>query len=553
MRSQSAEPPTWEAVRKRNSIERMKAVKPGLDVIHELPAMIATGYEAVPEEDFVRLQWYGAYHDKPKVGTFMLRVKIPAGILVPRQLELIGRLSRDLGHNHGELTTRQNVQLHGLRLEHLPEVLATLDGVGLPSAGACGDNVRNFTSCPLVGIDAAELFDVRPTIERAARFFREHREYSDLPRKHKITIAACPHQCNAPQIHCIALIGVVREGQNGFAIRVGGGLSTFPRIADDLGVWIPEEDAVEVLAGILDVWRTDLRYRMSRARARLKFMIEDLGAEAFRALLESRLGRTLLRGEAPRAPEREIDHTGVHAQKQDGLTVLGFPVPLGLISGSQMVELSLVAAAVNAEIRITRRQNFLLANVPHGDVASVVAQVERIGFSPRTHPLRALSIACTGDPFCNFTVASTKSRLAMIVEHLEQTFGDQVAGLKLHLDGCPHACAHHWIGDIGLQGTTLRERGPNGERRQGYDVFLRGALGANAAIGRPVLRRVPADDIHTVLERLVRGWLDERAAHSANGAPPTLLDFFDRSTDEQLLALAGLALEGTETPQTQEV
>jgi len=522
---------TWDLVRKRNFVERLKHEKGGLDVIDDLPSMIERGYEAVPEEDFVRMQWYGLYHDKPKLGYFMLRVKLPGGVLTPAKLRVLGEISQQYGRGFGELTTRQNVQLHWIELAQLPEVLRTLDAAGLTTTGACGDNVRTITGCPVAGIDRGELFEAQPLIEEVTRFFIHNRKYSDLPRKHKITIAACPHQCNAPEIHCIALIGAPRASGPGFAVRVGGGLSTWPRLADDLGVWVPAEEALAVLRAIVDVWREDLKYRLSRAKARLKFMVHDLGPAAFRARVEERLGRRLDDGTVPPAPAEEHDHTGIHRQRQPGLFYAGFPVHLGLVDGETMVRLADLVASWDGEIRITRRQNFILAHIPAARVEEVVKTVGALGFPLQGTGLRGASIACTGDPFCNYTVAETKGKLQEIVAHLERTFGEQVAGLRLNLDGCPHACAHHWIGDIGLQGTTLRERGAAGERLHGYDLFLRGGLGQNAAIGRPVLQRVPGTKVHVVIERLFRAYLDGRR----EGEP--IQQFFARHGDDELAAL----------------
>jgi sulfite reductase beta subunit-like hemoprotein len=535
--------PDWEMVRKRNFVERLKHEKGGLAVLDDLPGMIAAGYEAVPEEDLVRLQWYGLYHDKPKLGTFMMRVKVPGGILTPAALRTIGDISRRFGRGHGELTTRQNIQLHWLAMERLPEVLATLDAAGLTTAGACGDNVRNITGCPVGGIDRDELFDCREVVREAADTFLRRREYSDLPRKLKITIAACPHSCNAPEMHCIALVGMRCSGAPGFAVKVGGGLSTWPRLADDLGVFVPLEAAVEVLRAILDVWREDRRYRLSRARARLKFMVDDLGPQRFRQRVEDRLGRPLADGAVPSPPVGEMDHAGIHPQRQPGQVYAGFPAYLGLMSGDQMVRLADLAAEIagpDGEIRLTRRQNFILSGIPEARAAELVERVAAIGFPLGPGHLRRLAIACTGNPFCNFTVAETKGRLRQIVEHLESAFGESAAALgelRLNLDGCPHACAHHWIGDIGLQGTTLRERGPGGERMQGYDLFLRGGIGRDAAIGRPVLRRVPGDVVHLAIERLCRAYLDRRLASE------TIQTFFTRLSDEQLVAIAGVPSE----------
>src|SRR5213592_2876469 len=211
---------TWELVLKRNPVERIKRDKAPLGIRDELPALIAAGYEAVPEEDIVRLQWWGLYHDKPKVGTFMLRLKIPSGILPPAKLRAIGEVSNRYGRGDSELTTRQCIQLHWLELARLPEVLDDLDAAGLSTAGGCGDTVRNITGCPVQGLDAGELFDSSGIVEAASDRFYGNPDFANLPRKHKYTIASCSDRCNAPEINCVALIGAIHEGREGFAVRV---------------------------------------------------------------------------------------------------------------------------------------------------------------------------------------------------------------------------------------------------------------------------------------------------------------------------------------------
>src|SRR5947209_7925342 len=315
---------TWELVLKRNPVERLKQDKSPLGILGELPALIAAGYERIPEEDIVRLKWWGLYHDKPKIGTFMLRVKVPGGILAPDQLRAIGEISNDFGRGEGELTTRQNVQLHHLELKALPDVFERLHAAGLTTAGACGDTVRNITGCPVAGLAHDELFDATPVVEEAARLFYGNPDYSDLPRKHKIAITACADACAAPEINCVALVGALRDGEEGFGVLVGGGLSSVPRIARELGIWVPKADAVTVLAAILDEWREDLRYRVSRVKARLKFMIDDIGPEGLRERIEARLGRTFEDFELPHAPAPG-NHLGVHPQR-DGRFYVGAPV-----------------------------------------------------------------------------------------------------------------------------------------------------------------------------------------------------------------------------------
>jgi ferredoxin-nitrite reductase len=525
-----APPPDWELVYKRNPVERIKRDKSPLGILDELPALIAAGYEEMPEEDMVRLKWWGLYHDKPKVGTFMLRIKLPGGRVSPQGLRAIGQISNEYGRGEGELSTRQNVQLHWLELGALPAVFDRLHAAGLTSAGGCGDAVRNITGCPVAGVGADELFDAQAVVDEAAEFFYGNPDYSNLPRKHKITIAACADRCNAPEINCISLVGVRYEDIDGFAVLVGGGLSSVPRIARDLGVFVPKDEAIEVLAALLDAWKEDLRYRVSRVKSRMKFMVDDYGPEGIRAEVERRLGRELASYELP-PPGELSDHVGVHPQKQAGLSYVGVPVHVGLITGDQMIAVADLAEDVGGDVRVTRQQNFVLAGVPDERVDEVVGRLGEIGFPLDVNSVRASSIACTGEPHCNFSVTETKPRLDSLVQHLETRFGDDIAGLKLHLDGCPHACAQHWVGDLGFQGTTVRDE--QGKRRQAYDVFLRGGLGPQAAIARPVFRRVPTEELDETVTQLVSGWLSARTDGESFRA------FCDRTSDQELGALVG--------------
>jgi sulfite reductase beta subunit-like hemoprotein len=531
-RAPVAKPPAdWELVLKRNPVERLKREKAPLGIRDELPALIAAGYESVAEEDVVRLQWWGLYHDKPKIGTFMLRVKVPAGKLSPRELRAIGETSNLFGRGDGELSTRQNIQLHWLELAKLPDVFAHLEAAGTTTAGGCGDTVRNITGCPVQGLAGDELFDCTPVVDAAAEQFYGNPDWANLPRKHKYSIAACADRCNAPEINCISLIGTVSEGREGFAVLVGGGLSSVPRIARDLGVFIPREEANEILGAITSVWSEDLRYRVSRVKARLKFMVDDIGPEGIRERVEARLGRKLADYALPPVTVEPSHHLGVHAQKQEGLSYIGVPVHLGLVSGDQMIAIAELADRFGGDVRLTRQQNFIVTGVPNASVAEATAELERIGFPLDSNPVRGNSIACTGEPHCNFSVAETKTRLGRLIDGLEQRFGPEIADLRLHLDGCPHACAQHWVGDLGFQGTTSRDEG--GVRRQAYDIFVRGSLGPEPEIGKSLFRRVPTDELDAPVHGLIAGWIERREPGE------TFTAFSRRLSDDELGELAG--------------
>jgi sulfite reductase beta subunit-like hemoprotein len=522
--------PTWETILKRNSVERLKHELFPTELAAQWERVAGTSYEKLPEEDVVRLQWFGLYHDKPKVGSFMMRIKIPSGILSAEALATIGEIAEHHGRDQGEITTRQNIQLHYITLDRFPEILDRLKCAGVTTMGGCGDVVRNITGCPVGGIDRDELFDATGVISDAATFFYGNREYSDLPRKHKITIAACPAQCNAPEINCVALVGARKDGRDGFAIRVGGGQSSTPRLSRDLGVFVTCEQALAAMRAILDVWRLTTEYRISRVKARLKFMVDDYGPAGFRKLVEERLGYAMEDLPELPLPDREGEHIGVHEQKTPGRYYAGFPVRLGLMSGRQMRELAGIADEVGGDVRLTRRQNFILTGIQKARLSEIVDRVGAIGFPLDANGLYASSIGCIGDTHCNYSVVSTKPKLAAIIERLTVQFGDRVGALKLNLDGCPHACGQHWTGDIGLQGTTAR--GPKGEPLEAFDIILRGGLGRDAAIGKPLLRRVPSAQVEDYVARLFAGYLENHQPEES------FARFCVRTPDNDLISLA---------------
>ena len=382
-----------------------------------------------------------------------------------------------------------------------------------------------------MGVDADELFDVTPVLDEAHRFFTGNPDYVDLPRKHKISISACASRCNAPEINCISLVGVLRDGEPGFCVLVGGGLSSVPRVARDLGVFVRPDEAIPVLRALLDTWRDDLRWRVSRVKSRMKFMVDALGPEGVRAEVERRLGYELPSFALPPIEVEPDDHLGIRDQPQDGLASIGVPVHVGLLGGERLVALGGLLEPLGAEARITRQQNLVLADVPAGEVVAVVAALGDLDLSLELNGVRGNGIACTGEPHCNYSVTETKTRLDKLIVGLEERFGDGVAPFRLHLDGCPHACGQHWVGDIGFQGTTARDEA--GERGQAYDVYLRGALGPRAAIAKPVFRRVPTAELDGLVHELVAGWLDRRADGESMRA------FLDRTTDEELGLLVG--------------
>ena len=483
------EPPTRELVLKRNSMERLKLDKAPLSIIDELPHLIATGYVDIPEEDIVRLKWWGLYHDKPKIGTFMLRIKLPAGRITPAQLRAVGELSNAHGRGEGELSTRQTIQLHYLELASLPHVFDRLAEVGLTSAGACGDAVRNVTGCPVAGIAHDELFDVTPIVDAVTSFFYGNPDYSNLPRKHKISISACADRCNAPEINCISLVGAVREGVEGFGVLVGGGLSSVPRLARELGVFVGKDEVLPVLRALLDAWQEDLRYRISRVKARIKFMVDDYGPEGMRAEVERRLGHVLPDFSLPSHPATHTDHLGVTAQKQDGLATVGIPIHVGLITGDRLTALAEIAERFGGDVRVTRQQNLVLTGVPADEIEATLAAIGEAGFELGVNPVRggldrlhgraALQLLRHRDEDAARLVdPGSREPLRRLDRRPAAPSRRLPARVRAALGRRPRLPGHHG---------SRRE----GKRRQAFEIYVRGALGADAAIGRPLFRPRP--------------------------------------------------------------
>jgi ferredoxin-nitrite reductase len=527
-------------------VERIKAERPPLALLTALPELAAVHYAAVSEDDILRLQWLGLYHDKPRIGRFMLRVRLPGGVITPAQLAALSQVSSQWGGGVGELTTRQDIQLHEIELAALPDVLRALDAAQLSTLGACGDVLRNITACPLAGRHPHEVFDISADLAALVERFGVRRE-ADLPRKHKWSLSACPEQCVIPEFHDIGILAQRHQGADGFVLRLGGGLSTTPRIARELGAFIPRALLGDALAALLARWRDDPRYRQSRGRARFKFLVDDVGPIALREVVEAQLGPLV--SVAASEPVSRAAELGVFPQRQAGLVAIGVAVAEGLFAAERMAGVAQLASAAGAGIRLSREQNLLLVDVPSARVASTLAELGRLGLMPSNTGLAGTSIACTGDPYCNFALGATKPALHALRTELASRFGEQLGALRIYLDGCPHACGQHWIGDIGLQGTTARV---DGERVAGFDVYLRGRLGAAPRIGQVMARKVPVTELASRLGKLLERYIEHRAASQS------FADWITTCSDDELAAslasstAVDAALAGNDPTQTSE-
>lgn len=443
---------------------------------------------------------------------FMLRIRIDGGQLDLTQLRTIARISQEFARDTADITDRQNIQMHWIRIEDVPEIWRRLEAVGLQTTEACGDCPRVVMGSPVAGVAEAELIDATPAIDEIVRRYVGSKEFSNLPRKFKSSIswlADMPYEVND-----ISFLGVVHpEHGPGFDLWVGGGLSTNPMLAQRLGVWVPLDEVPEVWAGVTAVFR-DYGYRRLRHRARLKFLVADWGVEKFRAVLEKEyLGRTLLDGPAPTLPDKPIDHLGVHSQR-DGRRYVGATPVVGRISGSQLDALADVVAEHGSErVRLTPYQKLLVLDIAPERTDSLVAALRRIGLEAEPSVWRRGTMACTGIEFCKLAIVETKARGQQLVARLEERLRDFDADLSIHINGCPNACARTQTADIGLKGQLVV--GPDGRQVEGFQVHLGGGLGMaegqQAGFGRKLRGlKTTADELPEYVERLARRYLAGR-------------------------------------------
>ena len=532
--------------------ERLKLQLNPWEAFGEVRRFAREGRASVlPEWASFYFKWWGVYTQGDGVGAtggkggeglatefFMLRVGIPNGILTSHQLRTIGRLARQHGRNLADITTRQNIQLHWLTIESLPEVVDTLASIGLSPKGACGDVVRNVTGCPLAGIAADELIDASPLAQEIAHLLTAHPDFVNLPRKFKISATGCPDWCNYPEINDVALTPAKRDGEIGYSLRVGGGLSKEPYISERLDVFLLPHQAVPAVKAVAEIFRDQQGLRESRDRARLKYLFikEGWTAESFLAELQSRLDFTLLPGVVEDVPSGTLrDHTGVHPQKQAGLAYVGASVLRGRLTGEQLEAAADLADRFGSgHLRTTITQNLIFVDVPFRQTGELVRELGRIGLHVEGTPFWRGAVSCTGNEFCKLAITETKSFTRWVVEEMEERLPHFDQELRLHVTGCSNSCGQHWIADIGMEGKKIKHEG---KLVDAYYFCLGGAVGQHAGIARPVGYRCPALLVPESIERLLREYLDSR-----RGGEDLRAWFRRHSNDELRAYLAGEAV-----------
>ncbi|MET9443047.1 nitrite/sulfite reductase [Streptomyces sp. NPDC006610] len=512
-----------------NGNEQFKKDDDGLNVRTRIETIYSKrGFHSIDPNDLRgRMRWWGLYTQrKPGIDGgktavlepeelddeyFMLRVRIDGGRLTTEQLRVIGEISQEFARGTADITDRQNVQYHWIRIEDVPEIWNRLEAVGLSTTEACGDTPRVIIGSPVAGIAEDEIIDGTPAIEEIHRRVIGNKAFSNLPRKFKSAISGSPLLDVAHEINDVAFVGVVHpEHGPGFDLWVGGGLSTNPKIGVRLGAWVPLAEVPDVYEGVISIFR-DYGYRRLRNRARLKFLVADWGPEKFRQVLEDEyLGRGLVDGPAPAQPvERWRDHVGVHRQ-QDGRFYVGFAPRVGRVDGATLTKIAELAEAHGSgRVRTTVEQKMIVLDVEESRVDSLVEGLEALDLTVSPSPFRRGTMACTGIEYCKLAIVETKARGSALIDELERRIPDFDEPITINLNGCPNACARIQVADIGLKGQLVLD--DRGEQVEGYQVHLGGALGLEAGFGRKVRGlKVTSEELPDYVERVLKRYRAER-------------------------------------------
>ncbi len=493
-----------------NKIEDLKAAKDGLAIKAEIDRFAQIGWEAIDDDDLQhRLKWLGVFFRKSTPGRFMVRMRIPNGLLNSAQMRVLASIVEKCGeHGVADITTRQNIQMRGILIEDIPEMFAKFRSVGLTSVQSAMDNIRNITGSPVAGIDANELYDTRELAIQVQNLLTNNGEgnpaFTNLPRKFNIAIAGCRDNSTHAEINDLAFVPAYKEDTKetfGFNVLVGGFFSA-KRIAAaiPLNVWVSPEDVVTLCEALLIVFR-DRGLRDSRQKSRLMFLIDEWGIEKFRSEVEKQMGKSL----EPAALKDEIewekrDHIGVHPQKQAGLNYVGLQIPVGRMYAPDMYEFARLAETYgNGDMRLTVEQNLLITHVSDQQVSALLQEPLLQKFPAEPDNLMRGLVSCTGNQFCPVAIVETKNRSLALTKQLAEDY-DLPKVVRIHWSGCPNSCAQPQVADIGFTGCKARK---NGKVVDGVDIYMGGTVGKDAHLGTCVMEKVPCEDLREVIGKLL--------------------------------------------------
>jgi ferredoxin-nitrite reductase len=492
---------------KLNKFEKFKAEKDGLAIKADLEHFAQIGWEAMDETDRVhRLKWLGIFFRPVTPGKFMVRLRLPHGIVTADQMRVLAGVVQRYGEDGvADITTRQNLQMRGIRIEDVPEIFRRFESVGLTSIQSGMDNVRNITGSPVAGIDADEWYDTRELVQKVQDMITNqgagNPEFTNLPRKFNIAIAGCRDNSVHAEINDIAFVPAFCQGMFGFNVLVGGFFSaTRVEAAVPLDMWVLPNQVVELCDSILSVYR-DHGPRANRQKSRLMWLIDQWGIQGFRDRVEEHMGYRLVPAMKKDAIDwQKRDHIGVYAQKQAGLNYIGLCVPVGRLLANDMEELARIADVYGSgELRLTVEQNVILPNVSDDRLESLLAEPIVQKFSPHPGALVRSLVSCTGSQFCNFAMVETKNRAVTLAQELEQEV-ELTRPVRIHWTGCPNSCGQPQVADIGLMGTKARK---NGKVTEGVDLFTGGTVGKDAHLGSKTQTSIPIEDVKPLLRRML--------------------------------------------------
>ena len=508
-----------------NKVEKIKLERHPLEVRQAIIDTYSKDLAAMDEVpgEVERLKWVGIYPQKQGGDAFMMRIKVPGGVLKPEQARVIGRIAADFangpipnphfGNNFLDLTTRQDVQMHWIKMGDVPEIWRRLEEAGITTVQACGDSARNVLCCPVSGLGDEEVIDAYPVARAISNYFTGNREYANLPRKFKMSVTGCLEDCAQAEINDIGMLPArLEDGTVGFNLRVGGGLSDGPRMASDIDVFVRPEDAVEITRGIAQVYG-ELGNRENRWINRMRYLVQELGPEGFREELEKRVSVELVPAGEDLTKHYRGDHVGVHPQKcRDGLAIrpyyVGLNVPVGRMSGEQFEEAGRLAQEYGGEVRLATDQNLIITGVRQERLDDLLAEPLLERYSPNPGAFERGVVACTGSEFCRFGIVETKIRALEWAREMDRRVGDPGQdAVRMHFSGCSASCAQPQIGDIGFRGETAKK---DGALVEGVDIGLGGSLGMDAAFIDWVEGAKPADEVPDALARIFERFKQER-------------------------------------------
>ncbi|MDR3597447.1 nitrite/sulfite reductase [Clostridium sp.] len=506
----------WSKDEKLNEVEHIKLKKDGLDVIKTIIEKYSKeGYDSITPEDMNQFKWAGVYEQKPREGYFMMRVRINSGIMKSEQAKVLACIAKDFGRGIANVTTRGAVQFHWVQVEDLPVIFKRLETCGLSSFEACGDCPRTIVGNPLAGVDKDELMDTAEIIEEVNNFFLLNKDFSNLPRKFKISISASIHNAAHAQINDLAFTPAIKniDGNEviGFHVWIGGGLSASPHLAQKLNIFVKPEDVLNVVIGVCTIFR-DYGYREKRTRARLKFLVADWGVEKFQDKLLELIGFMPSSGEDKLSTWNASYYFGVHTQKQVGKNYIGVNLPLGEITSYELFELADISEKYgDGKIRTTLSQNLIITGINDADVPSLLERDIFKHLSPTPNTFIGYTVSCTGKEFCNLAIVETKERAKKVIEYLDSKIKLDTP-IRIHFTGCPNSCGQKHIADISLQGALIKTENSCDEA---FTIWLGGTLNNNGKFAENLNYRVKSTDAHLVLEKIVLFFKNNRFENEA--------------------------------------